>query len=84
MHRGYGNYIEKNYTLGIDRLNWSEVLLGRISTRRNNWRFRCEIATKLFRHETTFNFHMINFDTIIENIIKNKFITFKNVKSNWE
>ena len=26
-----------------------------------------ETATKLFRHETTFNFHMNNFCTIIEN-----------------
>ena len=53
----------------------------RISTRRNDRRFRREIATKLFRHETIFNFHMNNFDTIIENI-KSKVITFKNVKSN--
>ena len=30
-----------------------------------------------------FNFHMNNFDTIIGNI-KNKIITFKNVKWNWE
>ena len=53
----------------------------RISTRRNDRRFRREIATKLFRHETIFNFHMNNFDTIIENT-KSKVITFKNVKSN--
>ena len=51
----------------------------RISSRRNDRRFRWEIATKLFRHETIFNFHMNNFDTIIENI-KNKLITFKNAK----
>ena len=38
-----------------------------------------EIATKLFCHETIFNFHMNNFDTIIENM-KNKVITFKNAK----
>ena len=36
-----------------------------------------------------FNFHMNSFDTIIENyadlfIIKNKDITFKNVKLSWE
>ena len=30
-----------------------------------------------------FDFHMNNFDTIIENIIKIK-VTFKNVKWNWE
>ena len=42
----------------------------RICTRRNDQRFRREIATKLFRHETIFDFHMNNFDTIIENIMK--------------
>ena len=57
----------------------------RISTWRNDQRFRREIATKLFRHETMFNFYMNSFDTIIENyadffIIKKKDITFKNVK----
>ena len=36
-----------------------------------------EIATKLFCHETIFHFHMNNFSTIIENIIKNKAINFK-------
>ena len=55
-----------------------------LTTRRNDQLFRREIATTLFRHETIFNFHMNNFDTIIENMIKNKVITFKNVKSNWE
>ena len=29
-----------------------------------------------------FNFHINNFDTIIENIIENKVVTFKKVKSN--
>ena len=29
-------------------------------------------------------FHMNNFGTIIEKIIKNKVITLKTVKSNWE
>ena len=61
----------------------TNLFLRRISTRRNDQRFRREIATKLFRRETIFDFHMNNFDTIIENIIKNK-VTFKNVKSNWE
>ena len=46
-----------------DDLRW-------ISTKRNDRRFRREIATKLFRHETIFNFHMNNFDKIIENIIR--------------
>ena len=36
-----------------------------------------EIATKLFCRETVFHFHMNNFSTIIENIIKNKAINFK-------
>ena len=34
---------------------------------------------KLFSYKTIFNFHMYNLDTIIENIIKNNAITFKNV-----
>ena len=62
----------------------TNLFLRRISTRRNDQRFRREIVTKLFHRETIFDFHMNNFDTIIENIIKNKVITFKNVKSNWE
>ena len=58
-----------------------------ISTKRNEQRLRRKIATKLFGYETIFNFHMNNLGTIIENkadffIIKNKVITFKNVKSN--
>ena len=32
--------------------------------------------------KTIFNFHINNFDTIIENIIENKVVTFKKVKSN--
>ena len=44
---------------------------------RNDQRFRGEIAAKLFRRETIFDFHMNNLDTIIENIMKNKVITFK-------
>ena len=39
--------------------------LRHISTWRNDWRFRHEIAAKLFRHETIFNFHMNNFGAII-------------------
>ena len=42
----------------------------RISTRRNDWRFRLEIATKLLCHKTIFNFHMNNFGKIFENIYK--------------
>ena len=42
--------------------------LRRISTRRNEQRFRRQFAMKLVRHETLFNFRMNNFDTIIENI----------------
>ena len=41
----------------------------RIFTGQNDRRFRCDIATKLFHHETTFNFHMNNFSVII---VKNK------------
>ena len=61
-----------------------EIRLRQISTKRNDRRFRHKIVTKLFRYETIFNFHMNNFDTIIENMTKNKVITFKNIKSNWE
>ena len=61
-----------------------EIRLRQIPTKRNDRRFRHEIVTKLFRHETIFNFHMNNFDTIIENMTKNKVITFNNIKSNWE
>ena len=42
----------------------------RISTRRNDWRFRREIVWKIFRHETVINFHMNHFVTIIENLGK--------------
>ena len=64
-------------------------ILRRISTKRNERRHCREIETRLFRHETIFNFHMNNFGTLIENkadffIIKNKVITFKNVESNWD
>ena len=50
----------------------------------NDRRFRRKI---LFRHHIIFNFYMNNFETIIENkadffIIKDKVITFKNVKLN--
>ena len=66
-----------------------QVTLRQTSTERNYWGFHHEITTKLFRHETIFNFYINNFCTIIENkadffIIKNKVTAFKNVKSNWE
>ena len=64
-----------------------QVSLRQTSTKRNYWGFHHEITTKLFRHETIFNFHINNFCTIIENkadffIIKNKVTAFKIVKSN--
>ena len=38
---------------------------------------------ELIRHETIFNFHMNNPDTLLKKIaIKDKVITFRNVKSN--
>lgn len=48
-----------------------------ISTTWNDLQFHREVATKLFSHETIFNFYMNNFSTIIEKkadffIIKNK------------
>ena len=47
--------------------------------RRNDRRFRRKITTKSIRHETIFNFHMNNSDTIIENICyqKNRVILLK-------
>ena len=41
--------------------------LRRISALQNDRRFRSEIVTKLFRHETMFNLHMNSFDAIIGN-----------------
>ena len=49
--------------------------LRRISTRRNDQRFRRQFTMKLVRHETLFNFRMNNFDTIIESIT-NKLSSF--------
>ena len=51
--------------------------IGPISTRRNHLQFHHEIVMKLFCHKTMFNM-------IIENIIKYKVITFKNVKNQTE
>ena len=47
--------------------NKTSFNLRRISTRRNDWQFRCEIATKLFCHETIVNIRMNDFGPIIEN-----------------
>ena len=63
------------------QLSYTILYLMNFHSQRNEPRFRHEIATKLFGHETIFNFHMSNFNTIIENI-KNYALTFKNVKSN--
>ena len=59
------------------------MLLRRISTRKFDRRFRREDTAKLIRHETIFNFHMNNSRRLLKTLaIKNKVITFKNVKSN--
>ena len=90
---------ESQYVLGMFLKFWqiSTTLsrLRRISFRRNNWWFCRKIATKLFRHETIFNFHMNNFGMIavknkqnfnnnITVLLKSIQYSFANVISNWD
>ena len=76
------------------KLHHIRLCLRQISTRQNERRFRRETTTKLFWHETIFNFYLNNFGVII---VKNKqnfnnnvtvllkmrlFVTSENVMSN--
>ena len=60
--------------------------LTRISTWQNDWRFRRQIAAKLFCHEIIFNFYMNNFGAIIRKtnmalitilLVKKRLLLFK-------